>query len=226
MRPMLKRLGWAAGIVAGASLCIAMRGRRGTPVKPGSIRPLPSQRGAYPARRRPNSDPRREFPSADDTQCRGSASSELAFGAAGPAESNGVSAVSFEIVDVPRCRPRGLLGGTITNWIVAFAILAIAFACVYDSVTLRNRQTPPNRNAFDSTRAATPHSEPRDGERPWVGLLQTVAQPLTPTGGGSTIPARALLSRFVSATSFASRTAPCSRRFCRSTPLLHWLSGS
>ena len=184
MRAALKRLGWAVGVAAGASLCFALHRRRGSPTQFGSLHLLPPPSGAAPARPRPNLEPLLEFPRNANIVSRHSTSPELALEAKNRPEDNGFPPVCFDMMDSQLPRPPGLLRSRMVYWILTLSLLAIALTCAYYSVASGRRPVSPGGSDFDSMRVAMPQQVPREDQRPWVGLLLTMPDPLTSMGGG------------------------------------------
>jgi len=69
-------------------------------------------------------------------------------------------------------------------WILALALMAIALAGAYRSVASGKRTAAPSVGIVEAMRTAMPPQTLRDEQRPWVGLLLTMPDPLTSMGGG------------------------------------------
>ena len=187
MRTTLKSLGWAVGVAAGASLCVALCRRQTSRATLRAIQILPSQHGTFPVRREPTRGQPSEFGRDSHMTCRPSGFSKLDISEASPGANNDFLPAYINLPHVRLPVPSGKRRTKFLRWTAALVLLLIALVSAYYVLGLRKRPAPPASSDFDSTRAAVAQEAKPDEHRPWVSLSQTIPQPLTFTGGGFAI---------------------------------------
>ena len=187
MRTALKRWGWAVGVAAAASLCVALRRRRVLTTNPGPAQRSLLTHADVSAGREPSPEPLPVRPLGANVGRRPSVSSTLAIAAASPAEDKPSPPAAITTTDIPPPLAPAMPRRRAATWIAALSLLAFALSCVYFGVALRKRSPSPAARAIGLTRAAEARAALRDEQRPLVSLLQAVPQPTTATGGGFAI---------------------------------------
>lgn len=174
-------------VPGGAALYFAVRSRRVTPTNSTSVRLLNSASGAFAVCRAPELEVSSDFAGDADIIPRPPKSCNLTIEAAGLPDDKRNSPASVETMGIQFSAPPRIWPTKITDWIVALSMVAIALACVYNVAALRKQPPARGVSASNPMNAAMTQGALGNDQRPWIGVLQTIPQSFTQTGGGFTI---------------------------------------